>query len=426
MPRQPTTPPPTTPHKPTQAPQQRRRGASPWSLGAGPGRSTGGSIWRYQTKAGPVVWRIRYRDASGRRVLETLGPEPEWTRRRSQAELHQRLIDVDRNSYTRPDRVTFAAFADEWIETAATARSLKHSTLENYQSILRRHLLPAFGPTTLEALAADPRQVDHYLATKLRSGLSAKTVTNHLLLLQVMFKQAVRWRLIRHSPVADTTRPRLRPPQITILTADEIATLSHTYQRLEADAASPEQAAWWRTAHTLTLFTLATALRCGELIALQWGDVSLLDATIHVRRAIVRGRPTTPKSAAGNRTIHLGPRTHQLLTTHYEHSAYRADESPVFCHPHLGTVIDPAGLARRYLKPALQAAGITRAFRPYHDLRHTSLTMDAAAGNPAAYIQMKAGHSQASITERYIHAAQTSFPTAASAAERRLFTDLNT
>jgi hypothetical protein len=47
--------------------------------------------------------------------------------------------------------------------------------------------------------------------------------------------------------------------------------------------------------------------------------------------------------------------------------------------------------------------------------------MDAAVGNPNAYLQAKAGHSQFSITERYVHAAQVAFPGAADRAEERLF-----
>jgi len=73
------------------------------------------------------------------------------------------------------------------------------------------------------------------------------------------------------------------------------------------------------------------------------------------------------------------------------------------------------------MKPALKAAGISKPFRPFHDLRHTALTHEAAAGNPLTYIQMKAGHSQAAITERYIHAAQVQFAGAAERAEERMF-----
>ncbi len=49
------------------------------------------------------------------------------------------------------------------------------------------------------------------------------------------------------------------------------------------------------------------------------------------------------------------------------------------------------------------------------------MTLEAAAGNPAVHLQLRAGHSQASITERYIHAAQVRFPGAAQRAEDRLF-----
>jgi hypothetical protein len=54
----------------------------------------------------------------------------------------------------------------------------------------------------------------------------------------------------------------------------------------------------------------------------------------------------------------------------------------------------------------------------------TDPTHEAAAGNPAAYVRLQAGHSQASITERYIHAAQVLFPGAAERGEERLFSSV--
>ena len=93
----------------------------------------------------------------------------------------------------------------------------------------------------------------------------------------------------------------------------------------------------------------------------------------------------------------------------------------MFCHPELGGVLDPSKLARIYIRPALRRAGITKPFRPFHDLRHTALTHEGAAGNPMSYIQLTAGHSQSQITERYIHAAQVLFPGAAAKSEDRMF-----
>lgn len=89
----------------------------------------------------------------------------------------------------------------------------------------------------------------------------------------------------------------------------------------------------------------------------------------------------------------------------------------MFCHPELGTPLDPAGLTRSYVKPALKRAGVVKKLQPWHGLRHTALTMDAAVGNPNAYVQAKAGHSSFSITERYVHAAQVAFPGAVERSE---------
>ncbi|HEY8776134.1 MAG TPA: site-specific integrase [Gaiellaceae bacterium] len=93
----------------------------------------------------------------------------------------------------------------------------------------------------------------------------------------------------------------------------------------------------------------------------------------------------------------------------------------MFGHPQIGTPLDPSKLSRSYMRPALRHAGIVKPFRPWHDLRHTALTHEAAAGNPAVYVQLKAGHSQGNVTERYIHAAQVLFPGAAQRGEDRMF-----
>jgi len=238
----------------------------------------------------------------------------------------------------------------------------------------------------------------------------------------VLLKRAVRWKLMRSNPVADCERPRVQQPELNILTGVEIARLWTAYTQLEHDTATEEEKEWWRIARTLTYVALGTALRRGELLALRWKDIQLLESRLTVREAFVKGRFTTPKSQAGRRLIELGPRTLQHLADHWQQTLYKSDGDLVFCHPQLGTPLDPSRLTRQHLRPALRKAGITKPFRPFHDLRHTALTHEAAAGNPLTYIQHKAGHSQAAITERYIHAAQVMFPGAAAKAEARMFT----
>jgi integrase len=378
-----------------------------------------GRVWRYEGPRG-VVWRIRYLDASGRRVLETLGKEPSWSRKRAETELRRRLVDVERDGYRKPEKIHFDEFASRWLAEYLPGRGLKLTTTDGYRQTIRNHLLPAFGRLLLTDLEQHPELIDRYVTRKIQAGYSPKTVTNHLLCLQVMLKRAVRWRLMRTNPVSECDRPRVRESELNILTEVEIARLWTAYGELEWEATSEERV-WWQIARTITFFGLGTAMRRGELLALRWKDVRLLEGQVRVREALVKSRFTTPKSRASKRLIELGPRTKDLLAGHWRQSPFQGDEELVFCHPEKGTPLDPGKLARVYLKPALERAGVTKPFRPFHDLRHTSLTHEAAAGNPMAYVQLKAGHSQSQITERYIHAAQVLFPGAAARGEERMF-----
>jgi integrase len=389
--------------------------------GMGKRKSSGkwGRIWRYEGKRG-VSWRIRYTDATGKRVLETLGKEPEWDRRRAERELRRRLVDVERDGYRKPARLTFAEFGEWWLREYLPARNLKPTTVRNYETSVRRHLSPFFGRYQLSELERRPELIDRYAGEKLRSGLSPKTVGNTLTDLRLVLKQAVRQRLIRVNPVVDCERPRCEPPEMQVLSEGEIARLAQAYRELEREAETEERA-WWRLTYVISFVGLETAMRRGELLALRWRDVRLLDGVVQVREALVAGKFTTPKSRSSRRLIELGPRTQALLSDHWQQTLFRADEDLVFCHPQKGTPLDPSKLARAYLRPALRRAGITKPFRPFHDLRHTALTHEAAAGNPMAYVQLKAGHSQSAITERYIHAAQVVFPGAAARGEKRMF-----
>ena len=381
---------------------------------------SGAAVICYEGKRG-VVWRIKFRDADGRQVKETLGPEPRWNADRAQRELGKRLDAVEKGRWRKPVALTFRAFAERFQREYLPGRNLKTSTIVDYELTIRRHLLPAFGDTELRAI--EPAQLDAYITAK-TGTLSPKTITNHLRLLGVMFKVALRWRLVDVDPTAAVEAPRAEAPEMKVLTEAEVAHLLAAYAELAEQPPPDTSAEWWALSRRLVVVALGTALRRGELLALRWGDVALLEGRLTVRQSFVRGEFTTPKSRTSRRTIDLGAQVLAALNEQWQASRYRADSGLVFGHPALGTPLDPSKLSRDYLRPALKRARITKPFRPWHDMRHTALTHEAAAGNPQAYVQHKAGHSQGTITERYIHAAQVLFPGAAERAEARLFSEV--
>jgi integrase len=68
----------------------------------------------------------------------------------------------------------------------------------------------------------------------------------------------------------------------------------------------------------------------------------------------------------------------------------------------------------------LKAAGITDYIRPFHDLRHASLTNGAAAGETPNALMARAGHRSMATTNQYVHLAGVVFRNEAEALERRL------
>jgi integrase len=118
--------------------------------------------------------------------------------------------------------------------------------------------------------------------------------------------------------------------------------------------------------------------------------------------------------------VTYGPKTAAALEEQWKATLRRRDEDLVFGHSRLGTPLDPSKLGG-YARKALKRAKIDKKVQPWHALRHTALTFDSAVGLPNAYVQARAGHSQYSITERYVHAAQVAFPGAVDRSEERLF-----
>jgi hypothetical protein len=160
---------------------------------------TFGAVWRYPVNA-------EWCGASATAMPQgagplTLRPELEWNVTRAEAELKPRQVDVERSGFTRPDVVRLGEFTAEWLEDYLPARSPKPTTVaSSSEGAVRSHLVPALGHITLTKSKRHTELIDRFVARKLREGLPPKTVTNHLLVLQLVCKRAVRPRLMTRNP----------------------------------------------------------------------------------------------------------------------------------------------------------------------------------------------------------------------------------
>jgi integrase len=142
-------------------------------------------------------------------------------------------------------------------------------------------------------------------------------------------------------------------------------------------------------------------MRLGELLGLQWEDVDLSGRFIEVRRNLVGGQITTPKSGKSRRvdmSNQLADALRRLLTDRKVEKLKKGwRELPpwVFC-TESGTAMDGDNLRNRVFYSLLNKAEIRRV--RFHDLRHTFASLLIQNGESLAYVREQLGHSSIKLT----------------------------
>ena len=348
-----------------------------------------GHVYRHEGSRG-AVWRAKYRLPDGRQIHRTIGPawtdrgRPRagfFTKRTAQAWLRD-VLDQARAGVLPGMVRTGVSFADacgEYLRYIEHDLERKPSTLGDYRSVIRAHLLPAFGSLRLEDVTAD--RIEAWKGT-LR--MSNRTKVKLLTILNGVLRRARRLHRLPVNPMADVEKPRhRRSTAIEVFSPEEILALVR-----EAD--SEQDAAIYLTA-------AFTGLRRGELVALRWRDVDFAAHRIRVCGSYAGGQLTTPKSGKV-RSVPLAPAVAEALARLGQRELLTDEDDLVF--PGVaGGYLDASALARRY-RAALERADL-RALR-FHDLRHTFGTRMIAKAD-IRRVQEWMGHADVATTMKYLH-----------------------
>lgn len=375
--------------------------------------------------------------AYGERQYLTLGlREDGWDRRRAELELANIMADVRRGTWIAPDRnqrpghahdtsdeqeapLTFHRFASEWL--AGRHGEITARTHEYLQWALSHHLLPYFAAWRLQDI--DIEAVDAYRRHKSAQAdqrraaiergkpilddsqralrpLGPGSINKTIDVLQAILAVAVEYGHVQSNPAAGRRR-RLKAPvrrPVHLDTAEQIAAL------LDAAAQLDTEPTWHINQRRAIITTLVLAgPRAHEVCHLQWRDVDLANARIHIGRS---------KTQAGLREIPLLPVLRDELAAHKAKASRTSPDDPVFPTAGGGTR-DKDNLRNRVLAPAVKRAEKLLAEReqaplPHgvtpHKLRHTFASVLVALGEDPASVMAALGHTDPKFTLRvYTH-----------------------
>ena len=271
--------------------------------------------------------------------------------------------------------VTLKEFAPRFIDGYARANRQKPSGIAWKQTILRAHLIPRFGQLPLDRITTqDVQRLKAELV-----GKAPKTVNNVLTVLNVVLKTAISWGVIDRVPCV------IRLVKTTTPTAHfhDFSAYESLVKAARADGTS---------ATLIVLLGGEAGLRCGEIMALEWGDVDLANRQLTVAKSDWKGQITAPKGGRLRRV----PLTLRLAGAL---AATRRSRNQ-------RVVVNDAGrsltlkMVECVMHRVAAAAGVRGGV---HILRHTFCSHLAAKGVSLRAVQELAGHQDLATTQRYMH-----------------------
>ncbi len=290
--------------------------------------------------------------------------------------------------------VIFLTAACQWLSFRAS--SLKESTYAHYDRMIRQYLLPELGELRLNQITSALLE-DFLLRMRKQGGrdgraLSGKTVSDVRGVLVQILNYANTQGWIAQVPQCASVPNR--SPVITVMTRQEQQCLLQEILRE-------------RTLFGLgVLLSMYAGLRIGEVCGLQWKDVDRINATLKVRRTVMRISDlnssdartkivvSVPKTDASYRTVPLPSLVFQYLMQFY-------GDDDLYILTGRDKCMEPRVCRDRFSR-LLRRSGISH--YSYHTLRHTYATRCIESGMDVKSLSEMMGHADVKITmQRYVH-----------------------
>ena len=277
-------------------------------------------------------------------------------------------------------KMLYTDLLDIWI--ASHRLKIKESTAYNYEKAMPR-VKEALGSEYVRNITA---QMIHDFIYGIQ-GIKSVSTRLYCRVIQSSFRFALQQGYVHYNPCVDVVFPKNERAEVIPFTEAEI--------NLLLSVNVPD---WIRDG---IIIAYRTGMRPGEIYALKWSDINLIDDYISVQRSITRasGRVKTTKTPAGVRRIDIDSDLVQYL----QPKMREAESEYVF--PGYNGFRVPWNIAA-VIKDMCLKVGI--APRNFYALRHTHATMLLERGVHPKIVQERLGHRDIKVTMQvYSHITPT-------------------
>ena len=383
------------------------------------------NITEYKKKDGTIVYRtslyLGIDSITGKKIKTTISAR---TKKEIKTKALQAKFEFKKNGATRTTFVQFENYGelmDSWWENYAP--TIKTNSQIAIKSQIEKYLRPAFGAYKLDKLtpAIIQQQVNKWARDYNQNDGGFKRYRQLHSYNKRILQYATSLQAIPFNPAKDILVPKLKKEKsktkIKHFTDSE---LKQFFEYLD----SLDQTRFKNLFHvTLYKFLLATGCRINEALALEWSDIDLDNAVVHITKTLnYRLEINSPKSKSSYRDIDIDPKTVSMMKQYKHRQTKEAwilgrTEKVVFSdfiHEYPNNRTLQARLKIHFKQAQVPDIG-------FHGFRHTHASLLLNAGIPYKELQHRLGHSTLSMTmDIYSHLSKESAKKAVSIFETAL------
>ena len=313
---------------------------------------------------------------------------------KSKTECQRKLNELKEQFDSASDKckseMSFSDWLNFWFENYSKP-ALRESTKDFYRNLIYNYIIPEIGNIQLDKLTSSDLQQFYSKLKKsgrktrtelFGEGLSDRMVRSCHTTLKSALHKAVDEGLIRSNPAIGCKLPPKKAKEMQVLTNEEI-------QRFLIQAKEDGF-------YEFFLLELATGMRRGEILGLQWADLNFKTGELHITRqaSVVNGKLniSVPKTKTSDRIVIL-PKVLLDMLSEYKKNV---NSKWIFPSPKNENVPrNPVSMGKS-LKKILSRAECKNI--RFHDLRHTFATMALENGMDVKTLSAMIGHVSAATT----------------------------